>query len=325
MGELSDSILGLYVHSEDRDYFGVSSVSSCPRETYLNYVNFLFKDRAKKKLSPEFKMLLKDGHHQEAIIVSLLRQALYKLEFTGKNQAEIHIGRSKTKGHPDGIIMGTIEKDYEVPRMLEVKARNYTAFSKFREQGIDGFPKMNVQIQLYMSAEDLPYSVEETHLIFKHKETTKLEDVKVKRNPKFAEKITRDLDSIIVDGQVPDPEKCELCDGCSFYRACWKADAPTIDFSGLQFASLAEASEKWIKGKAFSNAGKIMVEEAQEAFQEAIEDDTEELITDTLKILRVSSISRRFSKDLFMEKYGEEAYNLVCNYPKSSHLRPRQL
>ena len=184
---------------------------------------------------------------------------------------------------------------------------------------------MNVQIQLYMSAEDLPYSVEETNLIFKHKETTKLEDVKVKRNPKFAEKITRDLDSIIVDGQVPDPEKCELCDTCSFYRACWKADAPTIDFSGLQFASLAEASEKWIRGKAFSNAGKIMVEEAVEAFQEAIEDDTEELLTDTLKILRVDFPVRRFSKDLFLDKYSEEEFNTVCSFGRTTYLRPREL
>lgn len=322
MGELTNNILDIYKYTPERTYFGVSSISSCPRETYLNYVIFLHKEKDKKKRDLEFLMLLDDGHYQEAEIISLLKRAFYNLEYTGKNQATIHIGRSNIPGHPDGIIKGTIVEDFTSPRMLEIKARNYLAFTKFKELGISGFPKIEVQIQLYMSAEDLPYEVEECHLIFKHKESTKLEDIKVHKNVEFAARITKETDSIIVDGEVPDPVKCNLCNTCRFYNSCWKQPSPVVDFSGLQFSSLSEASEQWAKGKSYQNLGKVMVEEAMEAFEANIEDDTEEMITDLLKIKRVSFRKRQFSKDLFIEKYGEDAFNEVCEFPKVEYLRP---
>ena len=40
MGILTSSVLDIYKDKERRNYFGISSISTCPRETYYHYRKF---------------------------------------------------------------------------------------------------------------------------------------------------------------------------------------------------------------------------------------------------------------------------------------------
>ena len=321
MGEISANVLDVYSSTLDRDYFGISSVSPCPRETYLRYQEFLSKDGKRRKRDLQFEMLLDDGHYQEAAVISLLKRARYLVTYTGKLQATIHVGRSNIQGHPDGFNTGTLFRKYSSTRMLEIKARNYHSFKRFEELGIEGFPYMQAQVQLYMSAKDLPYSdVESTQLIFKHKETARIADVLVPRDGPYAEGLTKMIDSILVDGEEPKPERNPLCEDCQFYNSCWGSS--TVDFTGFQHAELPEASDKWIKGKAYEALGERLTEEAVQEFREAMKEDTKELVTEKLRIMRLRYPRRTFVKEKYIEEFGEDEFNKYCKFSMVTSIKP---
>ena len=115
MGFLSESVLSIYSKPDVRNYFGVSSVSHCPRETFLNYQWFkktMAGELPKVKVDLVRQALLNDGHYQEAQIVDLIRRAGYRVDKTGENQSEVLIGASKLRGHPDGFLTYIYEYEH---------------------------------------------------------------------------------------------------------------------------------------------------------------------------------------------------------------------
>ena len=326
MGILTSSVLDIYKDRERRNYFGVSSISTCPRETYYNYKKFQMAEGGQIPTDLDFdlqlQLLLDDGHYQESEIVDLLKRAGFGLDYVGDNQAEVTVGRAGIKGHPDGFILSGPDIDEERPAMLEIKARNYQAFKKFQDQGLEGFPKIRAQTQLYMHGNNLPYPVEETHVIFKHKESVKLWDVIEKKNSNFALPLIESVDKIMVDGYVPEPVDNPLCQGCKFVNLCW--GTAVVDFSELTYAELTDASAKWIQGQAYQELGKIMVEEARTEFTKAL-GDSNELFTDSLRVKRTSFKQRRFDSKKFIAVNSQEVYDGYCNPIDVTQLRIKTL
>jgi len=270
----------------------------------------------------QLQLLLDDGHYQESEIVDLLTRAGFGLDYVGDNQAEVTIGRAGIKGHPDGFILSGPE--ITKPAMLEVKARNYQSFKKFTEKGLDAFPKIRAQTQLYMHGNNLPYDVDETHIIFKHKESVKLADVIEKKNPDFALPLIETVDSIIVDGVVPEPVENPLCEGCKFTNLCW--GTPTVDFTAFTYEELTNASDKWIQGQAYQELGKVLVEEARDEFSKALEaDNSTELYTTSLRIKKTSFQQKRFDSKKFIATNTQEIYDSYCNQTDVTQLRINQL
>ena len=326
MGILSSSVLDIYKGKERRNYFGVSSVSTCPRETYYNYKKFQMADSGQIPSDLDFdlqlQLLLDDGHYQEAEIVDLLTRAGFSLDYVGDKQAELTVGRAKIKGHPDGFILAGPDIDPNKPAMLEIKARNYQAFKKFQDQGLEGFPKIRALTQLYMHGNNLPYPVEETHVIFKHKESVKFWDVIEKKNSDFALPLIEAVDKIIVDDYVPEPVDNPLCQGCKFVNLCW--GTAIVDFSEFTYEELTDASAKWIQGQAYQELGKTMVEEARTEFTRALGESTE-LITDTLRVKKSSFQQKRFDSKKFIAVNSQETYDSYCNQIDVTQLRIKTL
>ena len=314
MGILSTGILDIYKGSEKRQYFGVSSISTCPRETYYNYRKYKMvqSGEVEHELEHDLQMqlLLNDGHYQEAEIVDLLERAGFKLDYVGEKQAELMVGRCNIKGHPDGFILDGPNIDPNQPAMLEVKARNYQAFKKFSDTGLKEFPKIKAQTQLYMHANNLPYPVTEAHVIFKLKESVRLADVIEKADPSFAVPLIESVDRIIEDGYVPEPVENELCAGCRFSSMCW--GSPTVDFSNFAYSDLKDASEKWMQGEAYTELGKNLKEEARAEFMHNM-GDANELYTSSLRVKKSEFVQRRFDSKKFISINGQDAYDEYTN------------
>jgi CRISPR/Cas system-associated exonuclease Cas4 (RecB family) len=322
MGILTDNVLDIYKSKERRNYFGISSISTCPRETYYNYRKFQMTNAGEIASDMDYdlqlQLLLDDGHYQESEIVDLLTRAGFGLDYVGDNQAEVTIGRSGIKGHPDGFILSGPEINPSKPAMLEIKARNYQAFKKFQDHGLEAFPRIRAQTQLYMHGNNLPYPVEETHIIFKHKESVKLADVIEKKNSDFALPLIEQVDSIIVDGYEPQPVENPLCEGCRFSSLCW--GTPTVDFSELTYAELSDASDKWMQGKAYQELGKALEEEARADFTKAM-GESSELLTSSLRVRRTSFKQKRFDSKKFIATNSQSIYDSYCNQIDVTQMR----
>ena len=321
MGVLTENVLDIYRGKERRNYFGISSISTCPRETYYNYKRFQMTNAGEIASDLDYdlqlQLLLDDGHYQESEIVDLLVRAGFDLDYVGDNQAEVTIGRSGIKGHPDGFILGGPQIKYK-PAMLEIKARNYQAFKKFSEKGMEAFPRIRAQTQLYMHGNNLPYPVEETHVIFKHKESVKLADVIEKKDSDFALPLIESVDSIIVDGYEPEPVENPLCEGCRFSNLCW--GTPTVDFTNFTAAELTDASDKWMQGKAYQELGKALEEEARAEFTSAM-GDASELLTSSLRVRRNTFQQKRFDSKKFIATNSQDIYDSYCNKIDVTQLR----
>lgn len=324
---LVESVLRMYSKPRRRNYFGISSISPCPRQTYLNYLRFLQsvnqlkEDQApprteeeQDETNPQLQMLLDDGNYQEAQIIDLLRRAGYKITHTGPDQARVTIGRSRIPGHPDGFIhLDNGGSQYHA--MLEVKARNYPAFHQFEQFGLEAFPHIKCQVQLYLNSDGLPYpDITECRPYFKHKETTASKDGVEHKDPEYAGPIIEATDKILLEGWIPEPVENPLCVGCRYSSLCW-GGARVVDFSGFKYLALPEVSQQWIKGYTYKTMGEDMMLKSEQTLAQEI-GDVEEMLTDGLLVTQRNSPKRRFKRKRFIQENGEDVYNQYCDFTK---------
>lgn len=325
---LTESILRMYSRPRRRNYFGISSISPCPRETYLNYIRHLqsvnklgdrpapsITEEEQDEANPQLQMLLDDGNYQEAQIVDLLRRSGYGVTYTATDpggQARVTIGQSRIPGHPDGFIhLENPSSEYHA--MLEVKARNYAAFHRFEKFGLDAFPRIRCQVQLYLNSDNLPYpDITECRPLFKHKETTACKDGVEHKDPEYAKRIVENTDQIILAGWVPQPIENPLCTSCKFASLCWNG-ARLVDFSGFKYSALPEVSQQWIKGHTYKVLGEDMMLKAEQVLEREI-GDVEEMLTEGLVVSQKNSPTRRFNRKQFIKERGEAEYNNYCRF-----------
>ena len=313
---LTETILRMYgASTQRRRYFGASSVSPCPMKTYLNYVRVTNPSEVKDLPNPQLKMLLDDGNYHEASVIDLLRRSGLEIVHTSPKQMEVHIGKGGLIGHPDGFIK---LQNY---RLLEIKARNYQAFSQFVSEGLEAFPEIRCQVQLYMAGTNLPWPVDSALVIFKHKETARTHDVEERASKSYIDPIIEATDRIL-DGWVPEPIENPLCKGCHFFSTCWKEEE--VDFSGTNFKSMPEIDQKWIEGDRLFALGKMMREEAEVALTRELGTATE-LQTEGLRVTKNQYVRRQFNTKDFIKENGEEVYNSYCDFNPVTSIRVREL
>ena len=312
MGEYSEAVLEVFSSNKPfRDYFGISSVSPCAMETYHNWMNFkTYHATGEAESIPKDRLLvMDDGHYQEVGMVNILRRAGYVLTYTGKEQATVTVGEAKISGHPDGFIRkpdGTNNR-----RMAEFKARSYASFISFRDEGIEAFPHIKTQVQLYLASPDLPYDdVDEVMVYFKHKETSATADVIEVKDEEYSGPIIDFLDAMFVHGRVPSPVRIPMCKGCKYSDKCWNSEL--LDFTGFDSKpELSYLGDKWIQGKSYEALGEKLIEEVEDEFRKVI-GKTEELFAGPVKVKQSSYPSRRFNKELYLKDHTEEEYYRYC-------------
>ncbi len=312
MGEYREAVLDIFAsRAAYRDYFGISSVSPCAMKTYHNWMAFkLYHATGEAEAIPrERYLVMDDGHYQETAIVDTLRRAGYALTYVGDNQCTVKIGKAEISGHPDGFIRRPDGTDNR--RMTEFKARNYSSYILFRDEGIEAFPDIKCQVQLYLASPDLPYKgITEAAVYFKHKETALPEDRIEVKDEEFSGPIIESLDSMFIGGNVPEPKKIPMCNGCKYSDTCWEGSF--IDFTGFDVKPELQASaDKWIQGKSYEALGEKLLEEAIGEIKSAI-GETEETYIGPIRVKQSSYPSSRFNKDLFLKDHTEEEYFQYC-------------
>ena len=305
---LTEAIHRMYTNTrEERQYFGISSISPCQMETYLNYMNHLQrvnkpKEVEQEEIDPQQLQLMNDGHYGEAQIVDLIRRSGFEVDYTGEDQATVHIGKSKITGHPDGFIHLEGKTN-----LLEVKLRQRGNYQKFVEGGTKVFPRIRTQVQLYLSAKDSPYpGLSSARVTFKHKESASIKDHEEMVDPEFAAKITEETDQVIQGGFTPEPVLTDLCVGCRWSSNCWGGGV--VNFSGFQYLSLPEVEEKWIRGEYHETLGKMLKDQAEAELLTKMDPTKEELNTDRIKVTRKTTDTHTFNKKLFLKDHTEREW-----------------
>ncbi len=312
MGEYSEAVLDVFSSNKPfRDYFGISSVSPCAMETYHNWIAFkTYHATGEAEEIPKDRLLvMDDGHYQEVGIVNILRRAGFVLTYTGKEQVTVKVGKAEIPGHPDGFIKkpdGTNNR-----RMAEFKARNYSSFNLFKEEGIKPFPHIKCQVQLYMASPDLPYDdIDETMVYFKHKETSATEDVIEVKDEEYSGPIIESLDAMFIHGEIPKPVRIPMCKGCFKFDKCWNSEL--LDFTGFDSKpELGWLGDKWIQGKSYEALGEKILEEVEDEVRKHV-GKTEEVFMGPIKVKQSSYPSRRFNKELYLKDHTEEEYFRYC-------------
>lgn len=183
-----------------RDYVGMSSLGHpCKRKLWIDYHS---------PIKPEFNgktsRIFATGHSREAVIISDLRQAGYKIE---GQQLEFSCHDGRCLGHADGIIHGITKR----PHLLEIKTSNTASFKSFQKHGIAFNPTYESQMQLYMHFGCLERGL----LVVECKENSDLYAERIYYDEKKAVDLIQRAHDIIFDKVAPpkaeDNKRCWLC------------------------------------------------------------------------------------------------------------------
>jgi hypothetical protein len=163
--------------------------------------------------------------------------------------------------------------------------------------------------------------VERALIYFKHKDRNKPWSFFVDRDPDYIRPIIEMTDRIVMDGYEPEKEEIPRCANCPHRAFCWGETDIILDMSKFGMETMPEWVEKWKEGKVYRDLGKLMVEEAREAFHEVIGDEVRELLIGDLRVRNIMVPRMDMSKRLFIQKYGIEALPGIME--ETSHLMMR--
>lgn len=314
MGILSQAVLVAYQKPEDDGYhrgqLTITGVSPCAYATFLNYHKV-----DKRENRPEDILRMKNGHWQEEEAIYDLTKAGFKLQYTGRNQLKVHVGRAKVGGRPDGLIDVGMKT-----HLLEVKAMDTMRSNLFKNSGLDTFPNYKCQIQLYMASDELKGIVNSCQFYVKHKDSCHPYDAYFEAEPNYIKPIIEAVDAIILDGEeVRKPtEPTSLCRGCRHANFCWKSEI--IDTSKVSYKELDAVAQMWRDGKAYKAYGEELISVARNTLEAEL-GDSNLLVASDLKVQRIESNRSSISIPKFVEVYGADSLSKVLSVTKVSQLR----
>jgi len=306
------------VKASKRKSFSCTSLSACPRATYINW-------KGLNPRKPGSSLVLEDGHHQEAVMLSRLKEAGFTLEFVGDDQLTVYSGQAKIPGHPDGFI-----SSYDMDRhMLELKAMNNRRFKFFQEVGLEA--SIKAQVQIYLSSR--PLGVEACWVYATRKETAlpacRLEE----RNEEFSREITGRSDEIILGGWEPKAVRSEYCVVCRHSEFCW-GQQRLVDFSdATRIESQQELVEAWYIGKMKKDAGKELHDQAKKELGDLLRPEEDNWIacgtvgsqTYGVEVSRIKATKHKFSRQAFVQHFGADRLHLVMKEETSSYIKTREV
>ena len=265
-----------------------SMASLCPVRTYKNWKGL------KEEPTGIERLRMNDGHYQEQEMVEDLTRAGFKIE---DRQLVLHIG--PMVGHIDGTLWVDSRRS-----LLECKAMSLDRYSKFKKRGFEAEPGIKVQVQLYLSSDEMRKEGIDSGFVYaKHKDTCRPYDLYFEYEPEFANSIIEMIEELY-GGWLPKPERCSLCSSCGYRLECWGAEV--VDFGKVHTASLPEMVAQWKTGTAHKQYGKELVEEARVAFKKEL-GDNEVVFVDDLKVLSIVQTRGGIDESKFVEKYGAAA------------------
>jgi len=252
-------------------------------------------------LEPRQILNMSDGWTQENQTVERLAEAGIKVY---DRQREVEIGKSKVKGHIDGLFnLGN------TTRLFEHKAWSTQRFTEFSSLGIEAYPQEKAQTNGYL----LGLGLEEVDFIVKCKENNDYSDQVYKIDRPFIEEIVEWADKIRLEGWKPEPKECKYCAHCGL--DCFGSH---LDFSSITNASSPEMVKKYTQGYMMKALAEQMMDEARSYFVgkedkygnilvQGIIGDKDTLMLEGLTIKKI--IQHRFdiSKQKIVEFYGPEA------------------
>ena len=302
--------------------FSVTQASPCSYATYLNYHGLDPRER-----DDSAHLTFEDGHEQEASIVKQLERAGYNMRYTGEDQLEVFVGRSKVPGHPDGLITPKAKE-----AMLEIKAMHDFRFDTIKGRGLSFEPLIYNQVQMYMPGlkETFGIDVDGTFIYCKNKNTCEPFDMFVEKDLSYSTPIIEAMDEIILGGWEPRPENCEICIHCRHVMYCW--GAPVLNMTGGRIITDQELVEKWMKGKSYKMMGEEAYEEAREQMRKLCGSDDviyfEATFGENILVIeakKVPSTYRNFSSGKYVKIHGVEFLEDMYDITHSSQFRTREI
>ncbi len=315
---LAEAVIALYEKKAEArnegprsDHLTITTVSPCPYESFINLHHLDY-----SPVDSSNMMLMEDGHPQEESIIKQIIAAGFQVVQYGKYQKMIHVGKAKVRGKGDGLVR--MDDEGKVWDLVEIKAMSSMRFTNFIQKGFKAEPRIKCQVQLLMHSEEYYPDIQRCWIYAKHKDACRPFNLLEERDSDYAKPIIEVTDAIILENYEPKKELTELCTTCYHNKFCWKS--PILDLSDINVASLPEYEEKWIKGKAFQEAGSELEEEAK-AFLIPYLGDQKVLFTDRLKVQRIPKTLNKFSKSKFIEHFGAENLDKVVDKEPSEQIR----
>jgi len=300
--------------SKGTSHIPITQISPCAYGTYLNVHKI--DSWTNEEPDPQDKLRMKDGHWQERQIVADLVFAGFELKFVLEEQLKVTVGESEVPGRPDGIIVTQDES------ILEIKAMDSWRWSKCKSKGIaHAEPFIRCQIQCYMNSPEIrEMDINSTRIYTKHKDSCLPYDYVEPYDPDYVKPIVDAMDRIILEGYKPEKEGCALCSLCGHRLFCWEA-TETIDFRGIDTEfEMGEFVDQWRQGKAYIDAGDLMVTEARSIFEKRMGDNDSLMIGD-LKVLRVQQHRTSIPTSKYVDAHGNEGLGDVLVDNQFSQLR----
>lgn len=282
------------------DHFSATRISPCSYATYLNF-------SAAKELRPEDtgqdRLRMKNGNWQEKEILEDLLFAGFELQYTGKQQQKVFVGKAQAPGRPDGQIK------MESWDGLEIKAVDERRYSRLRRRGLDVEPYIRCQVQLYMASDKYREAgINRTWVYVKHKDSCLPYDILEEYNEDYARPIIEAADLIVLEGWIPTPEENSLCeDMCQYRKHCWEnrqwPGAPEVVAS----ADVVDAAAKWKEGERLRKLAFDLQKQPKEILRGLVPEEEDTVMVEGLRVHRYTEHRTGIDKDKFIRVFGPRA------------------
>ncbi len=311
---LSEIIFSSVPKRQSRRPGGISgsALFPCPYRLLKVHEGFM----AQEEFEPRQILNMEDGWYSENETIERLTRAGIKIY---NRQLEIEIGKSKIRGHIDGMFDLQDKK-----RLFEHKAWSTERFGLFNSSGLENFPGEEAQVNGYL----LGLRFEEADFIVKCKETNDYSDRVVLINKPYIEEIVSWCDEIRLNGWKPEPKLCKYCTHCDF--GCF---GTILDFSKIASSDNHEMAERYKKGYMMSKAGEFLMDEAKSYFIGKedkygnslviphIDTEKDVILVDGLKLRKITT--HRFDpvKQKILDNFGPEGLMKVCEEKENTYYR----
>ncbi len=289
-----------------------SSLFPCPHRLYKVQIGQGYQEDP----TPLQILNMNDGWGQEEKSIQRLEKAGIKIF---DRQKEIEVGKSKIKGHIDGLF--TLNG---VTRLFEHKAWSTMRFMDFNSHGLEYFPGEKAQVNGYL----LGLGLDEVDFIVSCKETNNYDDKVYKLDKPFIEETLEWCDKIRLENWKPEPKLCKYCAHCGF--DCF---GTVFDFSKIANSDAGKMAEQYKKGYMMSKAGEFLIDEAKSYFlgkedkfgrvlvEPSIDKTKDVIIVEGLRLKRITT--HRFDpvKQKILDNFGPEGLMKVCEEKESTYYR----
>lgn len=325
-----------------------SEVGEC--ETFLCHVRL---GHESLPFTGRIRHMLEDGITHEHDIVNRLRAAgITVLHSYVEGQAEVHCAkRPLVIGHPDGVldmpkqdefVLDYTDENFKPGRfyLLEVTAPNHFTFLRLKRSHLrEILWRKFVQIQMYLSSEEMRSFGDCAVAIVKNKNTSELYEEGITLDDSVVgqtlEKLRRVED--LTAKQKVSEFRCEdwRRNYCRYRHLCY-GQSEELEMKSLLASQdilrgeslseaelLKEAAETWRRGKLLKDEGADLISDSREQFAETIREYGCRGLTiaDVKALMIAEGTTKRTNYDLLEQKHPDVYAEVVSETLRGSYVR----